>query len=402
MPSFTYKAKKPTAETVTGQIRAESYDEAVELIGQLGLLPVEVEEQSQRGETVSKIKSRPVTAKDLYMFSRQLAGLLKSGVPILQALETLSRQMNNTYFSKVIDRVTSGVRSGRSLSQCLADYPDIFSSLYVAMVHAGEESGRIRDMVLSLAQYQKQQSELMAKVKGALVYPVVMGLVGAGTVIFILTYVMPKIAVLFKDAGAALPWPTQVLLTVSEFMQSWWYAAIIAFLIAVLFFRSLSRTGRLKAWLSNRGLRIPGIRHFVMKVELERFCRTLAILLQSGIPIVQSIRIASATLDNDALRKEFERCHEQLTGGGSLGAALRQGELIPETVAQMISVGEESGSLDEALADLTDIYAQDIQETTKAATTLIEPLMILTVGLVVGFIVLAMLLPVFQMDVLAQ
>jgi type II secretory pathway component PulF len=402
MPSYLYKAKKESAETVLGQISAESQEQALELIHQLGLLPVSIEENTAGGHIAGEIKNTRVKSKETYLFSRQLANLIKSGVPLLQALEIIGSQMKSTLFGRVIEDIMTGVRHGRSFSSCLGDYPKIFSTLYVAMVRAGEESGKLKEMLLRMAEHQKSQEEIASKVRSAMTYPAFMLVIGTATVIFILTFVMPKLSGLFADLGRDLPWPTVVVLKMSAVMRTSgvWGVAAFAFLLLALAQWAKTQAGRVV--VSQAVLGVPFLRTFFLKMDLARFCRTLALLLKSGLPIIRAIEIAVPTLNNNFVKRDILQCVQGLAAGQTLGACLKQSALIPDMMSQLIAVGEESGSLTEALSDIADNYEQDIAESTKFMTTLLEPVMILSVGLVIGFIVFAMLLPIFQMDLLAH
>ncbi len=402
MPAYLYKAKKESAETVVGTVDAENQDEAIELIHGLGLLPIAIEESTSDGQLIRTVKNVKVKSRETYLFSRQMASLIKSGVPLLQALEVISRQTRDKKFAHIIKEVIFGVRNGRSLSACLGEYPQVFSALYVAMVRAGEESGHLREMLLRMSEHQKKQEEISSKVRSALAYPSFMFLVGISTVIFILTFVMPRISVMFKDLGQSLPWPTQVVMGVSRLMQTsgvWGLCAVL--LLGVLINRwAQSQRGRVA--LSRSVLIIPVVRNFFVRMDIARFCRTLSLLLESGLPILRAIEVAVPTLDNSYLKRDILLSVQGLTAGDSLGVCLRRSEIIPEMVSQLIAVGEESGSLVESLTDIAESYEQDINESTKFLTTLLEPVMILSIGIVIGFLVFAMLLPIFQMDLLAQ
>jgi type II secretory pathway component PulF len=270
------------------------------------------------------------------------------------------------------------------------------------MVRAGEESGHLKDMLLRLADHQRSQEEISSKVRSAMTYPAFMLVIGISTVIFILTFVMPRLSGLFADLGQNLPWPTAVVLKLSAMIRAAgvWGLAAFAFLIMAISQWSKTQAGRVA--ISRVALSVPFLRTFSLKLDLARFCRTLALLLKSGLPIIRAIEIAVPTLNNNFIKRDILDCVQGLTAGQSLGACLKQSALIPEMMGQLITVGEESGSLTESLSDIADNYEQEIAESTKFMTTLLEPVMILSVGLVIGFIVFAMLLPIFQMDLLAR
>ena len=399
MPVFIYKAKQEDAQTVSGEVSARDLDEAIDLVSRQGLLPVSVEE---KGLLSSGLLTHKVRPRLVYVFTRQLAGLLKSGVPLLQALEVLGRQTRDASFSSIIHDIIMNLRNGRQLSLCLKDHPQAFPDIYVALVRAGEESGRLKELLLSLSVYHRKQEEISSKVRGALTYPAFMLVVGVATVFFILSFVMPKISVLFVGMGTDLPWPTRVVMGLSHALRLVWPVFFVLAFIGVLSVRFLSQAVGFQRRVRGFITSLPLIKGFAVKTDMERFSRTLGLLLESGIPILKALEIAVPTLDHQPLRQELALCQERVTGGASFGECLRESSYVPDIVAQLIAVGEESGELPGALRDIADTYEQEISETTKAATTLLEPLLILVVGLVVGFIVFAMLMPVFQMDMFAH
>ncbi|MBI3602310.1 MAG: type II secretion system F family protein [Candidatus Omnitrophica bacterium] len=401
MPSYLYKAKKNFAETVTGRMEAQTQEEALDLIHQLGLVPVSLEEVAG-GILVRDIRPRRISLKEIYYFTKQLGGLIKSGVALLKSLEVISTQTKNVYLAKVISDIALAVKSGRSFSLTLSDYPEIFSPLYVAMVQAGEEIGHLRGVLLDVAEFQKKQQEFSSKVTGALVYPLLMLAIGLLTVSFILTFVLPKIAVIYADTSQSLPWPTLVITQVSYFFQTFWIFLVMVVVIATIIFNRWYQRPSAKIIIGQWFLHMPFLRELVVKTDLVRFTRTTHLLLNSGLTLVRSMEVALPTITNPLLREDLSNCVGGLKSGESLGSCLKQSLLVPDMIRQMLSVAEESGSLQESLGDIAEAYEAEINETIRLITTLLEPAMILTVGLVVGFIVFAMLLPIFSMDILAR
>ncbi len=402
MPAYFYKAKKDSLHTVNGQITAADEEEALDAIHQLGLIPVSLQESTAQGGLVSDIRTVKIKHQELYLFSKQLAGLIKSGVPLLRALEVISEQTKSVYLTKVILDVAIGVKSGRSFSSCLMDFADIFPPLFIAMVRAGEEMGRLREMLNSIADYLKKQQEFSAKVRAALVYPALMLAVGFLTVIFILTFVMPKMAVIFVGSGQRLPLPTVIVMGISRFFQHFWIPLGLVMSVAVVTFSRWRATPQ-GAWaIGSFLLRVPLVRDMVIKADLARFSGTMRLLLVSGLPIIRAIEVAVPTVHNPQLKLDLLNCAADLSAGENFGQSLAKSALIPSMMIQLVAVGEESGSLNESLGDVALAYEEDIDEATKMITTVLEPIMILGVGLVVGFIVFAMLLPVFSMDIMAR
>ena len=397
MPTFAYKAKKSSAETVSGEISAQTKDEAIDLITQLGFLPVTVEAQ-----TIQLAKPRKIKSKELYLFSRQLANLLKSGVPLLRALKIIGEQTRDLYFRQIIVLMADQVKNGCSFSEALNGHPQIFSPLYVTMVHAGEESGNLYEVLTSLSSYQQRQEEIRSKVQTALAYPCFMGAVGGLTVLFILIFVLPRMANLFSSLGSQLPLPTVILLSVSKMLSKGWIVLILIAVGIVLGFRRFRRSVRGQILMSQMLLHAPLFGELILKSELSRFTRTLAMLLKSGVSIVRGLQIAIPVVENDLLKSQLMRCKDSLIAGRTLTEGLRQATDMPSMMIHLLGVGEESGNLIEVLQEITDTYEQESNEKIRMLTTLIEPTMILGVGLIIGFMVFAMLLPIFQIDVLAK
>ncbi|MBI4309316.1 MAG: type II secretion system F family protein [Candidatus Omnitrophica bacterium] len=402
MPSYLYKAKDASAQTISGRIAAQNQDEALEMVHSQGLVPIFIEEETARGVLVSEIRERRVKSKELYLFTKQLSGLIKSGVALLKGLEVIGAQTRNMYFARAISDIAVGVKTGRSFSACLGDYPAVFSPLYVAMIRVGEEMGHLREVLADLAVFQKRQEEMSSKVSGALVYPVVMLLVGGSTIFFILTFVMPKISAIFAGTGERLPWPTVTVMAVSHFLKLFWAPIVMAAAVAGVTFNRWRVTPQGKIVIGQWLLGVPFVRDLVLKADLARFARTMHLLLDSGLTLMRAIEVAAPTIDNPQLKADIFLCAERLSGGENLGGCLKRSALVPEVFVQILTVAEESGTLDDALKDIAESCEADVNEAVKTMTTLLEPFMILAVGLVVGFIVFAMLLPIFSMDIMAR
>jgi len=402
MTTFVYKAKKSTAETVTGHINAQSEEEAIDLINQLGFLPVSVHPERAEGDKTDLGKKQKVKLRELYFFSRQLANLLKSGITLLRALTIMEAQTHNRYFKKVLNRISYLIKDGKTFSDSLAEFPHIFGSLYITMVNAGEESGNLQEMLVSVSLYQYKQEQILSKVRNALAYPVLMLVVGIGTIYFILSFVMPKMAGLFNSIGESLPLPTKILLSLSSFLsKGGLWILLVAGILGLLAYRmNRSKKGRKSS--SRFVLHLPLFGEIILKTQLSQFCRTMELLLRGGVSIIRALQISIPILSNEIIKEHLMQCKTDLTEGGSFGASIRKYPEIPPMMGHLISVGEESGNLTEVLTELAEDYERETNEKIKILTTLLEPIMILTIGLVVGFIVFAMLLPIFQIDVLAR
>ena len=408
MPFFHYTAKKGPDQMVEDTIEAQSREEAVSKINQLGYLAtrlVEVSSAPLRKER-KEVRSSPaslsgrIKSRELTILTRQLASLLKSGVPILRALTVLSEQTEGSALKQMLARIGAEVKGGKAFSASLSLYPRIFPPLYISMVRAGEDSGNLQDMLLRVSQYRQAQEEIVSKVRSALAYPILMLITGIGTVGFMLVFVLPRMSRIFSTLGQELPLPTQMVLAASALFRQWGWALVLVLGAATLIMRQSAKThAHRKIWGAIL-LKAPLVGEFVRQVNISRFCRTLEILVRSGIPILKSIALAIPIMQNEVLKEELLKCHKKVEQGGTFGNSLKQSKRFPPFMTNLIGVGEESGRLDEALAEIADSYEKDIDESLRVMTALFEPIMILVMGLVVGFIVVAMLLPVFEMNLM--
>lgn len=404
MPTFKYRAKDGIAN-IEGVIEAQSREEAVDQIHQKGYIPVRVDEEASAGGaklTTPLGASRKVKSKDITVFSRQLASLIKSGVPILRGLRITADQSNNPAFQRILNDIHANVKEGVSFSEAIAQYPKIFSPLYVAMIRSGESGGGLQEALVRLADHRLKQDEIFSRVRAALAYPILMTAVGFGTILFMLTFVMPRLMRIFTRIGQELPGPTRMLIDISTFMQKGWLWIILGLTVLIVVVRQSAKSKAQRLILSRLKLRLPLLGDFYQKSELARFSRTLELLIKSSIPILQAIKTAIPTLTNERIKEELEICHKELEQGGSFGKSLERSKLFPGFMTSLIMVGEESGRMDEALAEIASSYERDTDETMKVLTSLIEPLIILVMGLIVGLIVIAMLLPIFQMNMMGE
>ncbi len=405
MPAFVYKAKKESAETVIGQVTAKNQQEAIELISQQGLLPVsiDVKEKSWEGSLTTVFrKTSKVDGQEIYYFCRQLVQFLKSGVSLVRALEVIREQTVNPYLKKILNKIYQDIRNGRQFSDCLQDYPQVFSPLFIGLARAGEESGNFREMLTLISEYQRRQDEIASQVRSALTYPVFMAAVGFLTIIFLLVFVFPRMSKIFIGMTSQIPLPTMILLKFSSLLAGYWQWIILFSIPFLGISQWWLKTFPGRFWMCHWQLTLPYWGDFILKVEMARFCRTVELLLKSGLSILRAIRLSLPLFGNEILRKEFSQAHEALITGHSMGNYLKKSKWIPPLVSHLIAVGEESGAITQTMGDIADAFDQDTIQIIKRMTTLLEPVLILTIGLIVGFMVFAILLPVFQMDVLMQ
>jgi general secretion pathway protein F len=405
MPLFTYRAKKGLEDIVKGSIDADNEKEAIEKLSRMGYLPLRVEKQSEAEKAhlhpLSKRRGR-IKSREVTIFSRQLASLLKSGVPILHALNIIAEQSDDPALKSILAKIHDAVEDGTILSSVLKQYPEAFSPLYVAMIRSGEDSGTLPEVLLRIADHRTKQEEMFSRFRMAMAYPVLMAIVGAATVVFMLAFVMPRLTRLFANIGENLPLPTQILIYISQGLREWWVWIILILGMFILVSKRQASTKAGRLFWGLISLRLPIFGKFVLKNELARFSRTLELLVKNSVPILKAIEIATPVLENEIIKNQLRRSYQELEQGGSFGRSLKNSKFCPPFMSNLIIVGEESGKLEEALAEVASSYERDTDEMMRIMSSLLEPLMILVMGLIVGFIVIAMLLPIFEINIMAR
>ncbi len=405
MPVFEYKALNGKGKKVKGIIDADSLRAARLKLRGNGIFPTEIWEDirsetpvSSRDLKVSKILGR-IRAQDIVVMTRQLSTLLGAGLPLMASLTALIDQVDNASLKKVITQVREEVTKGNTLADAMSHYPRVFPNLYVNMVRAGEESGTLEAILSRLADFSENQMRLRNKVLAALVYPILMIFVGAAVVAFLLTFVIPTITEIFSEMEQTLPIPTILLISVSNFMRGFWWI-ILLILVAVLVGANgyIRRTEPGRLLYDRLRLNVPLFGNIVKKTALSRFSRTLGMLLKSGIPLLLAMDIVKSVVNNRVLSQAIESAREYVREGEDIAAPLGRSKVFPPLVIHMISAGEKSGELEDMLLKVADSYDNEIETTVSALTSILEPVLILVMGVVVGFIVLATLLPILEMN----
>lgn len=406
MPQYRYRAKIGATKAVDGVVEAHTEKEAVEKIHAMGYIPIRIGEvtdakaKEASGAPARRVKR--VRSRDITVFSRQLAGLLRAGVPILAAIDIIAGQSESAGIQEILGDVHSSVKAGVTLSSVLERYPRVFPPLFIAMIKTGEDSGHLPETLLRIAEYRTKQEELMSRIRMAMAYPALMAVVGAGTIVFMLTFVMPRLMGLFANMGQSLPLPTRILIGASDALRHWWWAiALVAVSIVFILKRQAgTKTGAMALGLFKLRLPLFGTLH--LKASLARFARTMEVLIRSGIPILRAIEVATPVVGNEVLKSHLVRSYRELEQGGSFGKSLKGSTLFPPFMTNLLVVGEESGKLDEALAEVANAYEQETDEAVRMMSSLMEPLMILCMGSILGFMVVAMLLPIFEINVMVR
>lgn len=413
MPTFHYTAKKGPAEIVEGDVTANSRDHAVTMIESLGFFPIKVTESVSEGAAenvplkvpaVSKDWFGPkVSSRDMDTFIWQLANLMRSSIPLLRALSLIAKQTKSKAFKTIAEDLEGRIQKGELLSEAMARYSDIFNNLTLSMIRTGEKSGSLDEVLFKLTEHREKEQDIKHKIQSALAYPVVVVLTGIGTVFLMFTVFLPKLTGLFSRMKQDLPVPTKILMALTDLMARYWFLFVTGFIafgvIAVRKMRSGKKDPLMDRWV----LGVPGVSRFVTTSEMARFCRSLELLLKNGITVHESLPLATNTLNNQALRDRISAASVAIVSKGStLSESFRSTGIFPEFLLSMIAVGEESGKLEEALAQIASSYEKEVDQTIKVMVSLVEPLLILSVGGIVGFIVFAMLLPILNMSGMGQ
>lgn len=407
MNAFRYEAIESNGNAVRGVIEAEDRKSALRLLGSRGLFPSTLESSNGEQKVSALSTTRPIVSqadrgrisrKEITAFTREMSALLAAAIPIPQALEGLGEEEDNHALKSLILRIAESVKKGASLSAALDEHPRYFSKLYVSMVRVGEEAGALQKVMADLANLLEHEDEVRSEVATAVAYPAFVLGFGVLTVAFLLTVVMPRLFTMLEEMLRVLPLPTLILLNVSRFFQRFWPAigaGAVGLVLGVRWYRNTPAGGEL---IDRLKLAVPIVGPVFRSAALGRFARTLGTLARSGVSLLPALKIVENTIGNRVLAQQVAAVAEETRGGDSLAGPLRKLGLFPRTVVQMISVGEESGKLDEMLLKVADIEERHMRARTKTLVSLLAPFLILVVGALVGFMVISLLLPIFRMS----
>jgi general secretion pathway protein F len=407
MPVFEYKALTTAGKTVQGLREAESPKTLRSVLRREGVFLTEVlgekaaAAQAKREVSVRRWVVGRVSPQDLAIATRQLAVLVNAGIPLVEALGALVEQVEHEKLKRVVSDVKQRVNEGASLADALGGHPRIFSTLFVNMIRAGEHSGALDVVLYRLAEFTESQARLRSKIVGTMTYPAAMMVIGGVIMGILFTVVIPKVLKIFEDTRATLPWNTRALVAVSGFVTTWWWALLAGAVAAIWGFLRWRRTPAGRARWDRFVLTAPIFGPLVRHIAIGRFARTLSTLLKSGVPLLTAMDIVKNILGNVRLQEVVEQARDAIREGESIAAPLKRSGEFPPLVHHMVAVGERSGALEEMLANVADAYEDQVETTIGALTSLLEPLMIVGMGVVVAFIVFSVLMPILQMNTLA-
>ena len=404
MPVFEYVAIDRAGKNRKGIIDADSARAARNKLRSDGIYPTRLEETqadeiSERPSRLQfKIPLQRVRRADVVSTTRQLATLLSAGLPLVSALSGVLEQVKRPALRKVLSQVRERVKEGMSLASALMEHPAVFPSVYTAMINAGETSGTLELVVERLAEFGEQQLALQRKIRSTLAYPLLMLIVGVGVVVFLMAYVIPRVTQIFVEMKQELPLPTTILIGVSELFHKYWPLAILAIVGCFFAARYYVKTDAGRRRYDRMLLNLPVVGSIVEKVAMARITRTLGTLLHNGVPLLSAMEIVRSLVSNVVLRQALEEARQEISEGASITAPLARGGVFPPAVIQMISVGEQSGNLEGMLFKVAETFDSEVETSVTTFTSLLGPFMILFLAFFVGFVVLAVLLPIFEMS----
>ncbi len=399
MPQYEYEVKKAPGEAVTGVLEAENERAALARLRDMGYFPTAIREHiaEAKRDTLRRALTR-ISLKERNIFFRQLANLIESGMPLTRALSTLVQQTTNHKMADVIEQLRDDIQKGSTFAEALERRPRVFTVMQCNMVNAGESGGMLEDVLWRIVAFGERDEELRGKVISAMIYPVFLMLMGSVALFILVSFVFPKFITVFADFGVPLPFITRFVLAICAFMGSYWWAVLLGIIVVVVLVVSYWRSASGRMQIDRSALRIVVIRTVIQKYVMAQFARTLGTLLDNGVPVLRSLRITADILSNKAVAAELDHIHARVSEGDSISSGLADAKYFPPLVVNMFAVGEESGRLGAVTKRMAEAFDLEVERAVKAFTALLEPIMIVIMGVIIGTMVIAMLLPILTMS----
>jgi type II secretion system protein F len=400
MAEFTYKATTPAGQTVEGSMDGKDEAAVVQSLHQLGYIPIRISPARESGEGPRNFDFLPqrVGIKHLLLFTQELSTLVSAGLPLDRSLSILRSLTENRKLREIIRDVLARIEGGNSLAEALSQHPRVFSRLYVNMIKAGESGGFLEVILSRLSKYLQTMKETQDYLITVLIYPVILTLITGASITILITFVIPRFAKIFADMGQAIPLPTQIVLTLSQGFREYWWVGAASGVLLYLGIRAYKREEERRYRWDQFKLGWVGVGSLIRKTEVARFARTLGTLLQSGVPILPALNLVKDISQNLAVSRAISHVHDRLREGKSGAKSLEETGVFPALAVQMIGVGEETGKLEEMLIRVAESYEENVQNTIKRLVSFLEPIIIVVMGLVVGFIVVSILLAIISIN----
>jgi len=400
MPEYLYKATTLTGQTVEGAMDGRDEETVVQGLHQLGYIPIRIvsTQEKREGLRLSSLLPLRVGVKDILIFTQELSTLISAGLPIDRSLNILGTLTENGRLREAVKDILKRIEGGNAFAEALSYHPRIFSKLYVNMIRAGESGGFLETILSRLARYLQSTKEIRDYLVSVMIYPVILTIVSGISIAILVTFVIPRFARIFSDMGQAIPLPTQIMLGLSQWARSYWWAGLGIIGLIYFGYKIYTREEERKLKWDRFKLRRFAIGDLIKKIEVARSSRTLGTLLQSGVSILAALNLTKDISQNRVISRGIAHVHDQLREGKAISKSLEEIEIFPPLAVHMIGVGEETGKLDEMLIKVAEAYEENVQNTVKRFVSLLEPLIILLMGTVVGFIVISMLLAIFSIN----
>lgn len=407
MPTYQFQVREQDGSVTRGRLTADSMAEASETLRRQGGYLLDISPAGKAaGDLLSKLMHLSVDfgpgLKDVLNFTNQLSVMIKAGINIRGAVQGIADQIDKPKMKKIVQQIGQDLEAGKPFSEALARHGKVFSPLYINMVRASEMSGNFGHMLERITEYLRQQVETRSMVRGAMIYPAIIAVMAIATTIFLLTFVLPRFSALFAGKEAILPTPTRILLAISSFLRNLWYVVVAGAAVLAAGFYYFINTPFGRGWWDTTKLQLPLFKRMFRALYITRGLQTMGEMVNAGVPMLETLQITADVSGNTLYNRMWMTVHHSVKAGKKIADPLGRDTLLPRNVVQMVSAGEESGKLGEVLADISDFYAKELRNTIKAVTAMIEPLMIVIMGFVVGFIAMSIILPIFKLSQLAK
>lgn len=397
MLDFKYSARDTTSnKIVKSAIKADSEKAAAKILIAQGMVPLEIQEATEAENFITKLSNK-ISVKSRVVFTRQLSTLINAGLPLAQSLHTVREQTENKQLQAIIQDITASIEGGTTLSAAFAKHPKVFDDVYIALISAGEVSGTLDKALERIADQQEKDAEIMSKVKGAMVYPAIVSLVMVGVIIFMLVTVVPQIQKLYKDLHQELPIATAIMVAAANFVISFWWVILIVLGVLIYFGINWSKTPGGRRVVDGIKLNVPMFGPLFRKLYMARFARSTETLMSTGVQMLETLKIASRAVNNTLVAEAIDRASEKVRDGKALSNSLKSEEYILPLVPQMISIGEQSGGIDAMLGKAATFYENELDQTIKSISTMIEPILMVMLAGVAGLMIGAVLFPIYNL-----
>lgn len=399
MQKYRYSARDVNGKVVEGEIEAKDDVSVADILHDRGLIVVSIKEGFGLDlEKLNEINIGGVPMKDKVVFMRQMATMVGSGLPLTRALEIMHMQASNPLFKKTLKTVLKSVESGKTLADSFREQEEIFDEITINLIEAGEESGNLETILEKLASELEEKNSLGSKIKSAMIYPAIILFVIIAVVILMMFVLVPSMAEIYKDFDAELPWTTQLLMNMSSFFVNYWWAVVVILVVLVVGIKYYLDTDKGKRNFDKLILKVPGVGSIVAKMQLSQFTRILSLLLSSGLSILKSLELTASSLSNQMFRDTVIEAKNEIEKGGALAIPIARSEYFPLLVSSMIAVGEETGEMDSVLAKVSEYYKEEVNTATSNLSSILEPLFLIIMGLAIGFIAMAVYMPMFELS----